>query len=99
MRRNFVLSVLVLGAAACVVNTDDEGCSYDDDYVCCLEYTPGYGYERVCEWTVDPLICVDLVDDDSGGRPTRYHRASSDGYSSSGSAGAAGSSATSESPP
>ena len=101
MRRNFVLSVLVLGAAACVVHTDDEGCSNDEDYVCYLEYTPGYGYERVCEWTVDPLICVDLADDgdDYSGRSTRYHRASSDGSSSAGSAGTAGSSGSSESPP
>jgi Cys-rich repeat protein len=101
MRRNFVLSVLVLGAAACVVHTDDGGCSNDEDYVCYLEYTPGYGYERVCEWTVDPLICVDLGDDgdDYGGRPTRYHRSSSDGASTAGSAGAAGSSGVSESPP
>ncbi|HVZ36722.1 MAG TPA: hypothetical protein VG963_30040, partial [Polyangiaceae bacterium] len=73
MRRNFVLSVLMFGAAACGVHADDDGCSYDGDYVCYLEYTPGYGYERVCEWTVDPLICVDLGGDGYDGRPTRYH--------------------------
>lgn len=99
MRRNFVLSVLMLGAGACVVHADDDGCSYDEDYVCYLEYTPGYGYERVCEWTVDPLICVDLNDDGYDGRPTRYHRSSSDSSGSAGAAGAAGSSGSSESPP
>ena len=99
MRRNFALSVLVLGAGACVVHANDDGCSNNEDYVCHLEYTPGYGYERVCEWTIDPLICVDLNDDSEDGRPTRYHRSSSDGTSSAGSAGVAGSSGTSESPP
>jgi Dickkopf N-terminal cysteine-rich region len=85
MRRNFVLSILVLGAAACVVHADGDGCSYDDDYVCYLEYTPGYGYERVCEWTVDPLVCVDLGAD-ADGRPARYSSrpsSSSSGASSS----------------
>jgi Cys-rich repeat protein len=82
MRRNLVLSILVLGAAACVVHADGDGCSYDDDYVCYLEYTPGYGYERVCEWTVDPLVCVDLTDD-ADGRPPRYTSRPSSGSSSS----------------
>jgi Cys-rich repeat protein len=93
MLRNFVLSILVLGAAACVVHADGDGCSYEDEYVCYLEYTPGYGYERVCEWTVDPLVCVDLGDDDYDGRPPRY---SSTPVNSSG--GSAGSTSTSGSP-
>jgi hypothetical protein len=89
MRRTFVLSGLILGAAACVVHADDD-CSYDEEYVCYLEYTPGYGYERVCEWSLDPLVCIDVDDDDYDDRPSRYRRpASSD---SVGSAGAAGSS-------
>jgi hypothetical protein len=85
MRRNFVLSILMLGATACVVHADGDGCSYDDDYVCYLEYTPGYGYERVCEWTVDPLVCVDLDDDDDDRAPPRYSSrpASGSGASSS----------------
>jgi Dickkopf N-terminal cysteine-rich region len=83
MRRYLVLSGLFLGAAACVVHADDD-CSGSEDYVCYLEYTPGYGYERVCEWTIDPVICVDLVDDDYESRPRRYRNSASyvDGPSS-----------------
>jgi hypothetical protein len=96
MRRNLALSVLLLGAAACVVRADGDGCSYSDDYVCYLEYTPGYGYERVCEWTVDPLICVD-VGDDYDGRPARYPSRPSG--SAAGSAAAASTSPPSVQPP
>jgi len=90
MWRTFVLSGLILGAAACVVHADGDDCSYEEDYVCYLEYTPGYGYERVCEWTVDPLVCVELDGDDYDGRPSRYRAPSS----SSGTAGSAGSAST-----
>ena len=94
MRRNLVLSVLVLGAAACVVHADGDGCNYNDNYVCYLEYTPGYGYERVCDWTVDPLICVDLTDG-SHGRSAPYSSRPS-GVSGSGTSSG---SASSTSPP
>jgi hypothetical protein len=83
MLRKFVLPILVLGAAACVVHADDDGCSYEDEYVCYLEYTPGYGYERVCEWSVDPLVCIDFDDDYDDGRPPRYSSTGSSSSSSS----------------
>ncbi len=80
----------MLSAGACVLHADEDGCSYDEEFACYLEYTPGYGYERVCEWTVDPLICVELGDDDDAPRYTRYPRrrvggsASGDGSASGG---------------
>lgn len=74
----------MLSAAACVVRADGDGCSYDEEFACYLEYTPGYGYERVCEWTVDPLICVDLDDDDDAPRYTRYPRRAAAGSTSGG---------------
>jgi hypothetical protein len=101
LRRYFVLS-LTLMSAACVVSTDAEDCRYDEEFACYLEYTPGYGYERVCEWTVDPLICVDLDDDDDyQPRYTRYPRGSvsAGGSSSSGGSASGGEEPSTEVPP
>lgn len=91
LRRYLVLSLTMLSAPACVVHADGEDCSYDEEYACYLEYTPGYGYERVCEWTVDPLICVDLDEDDDEPRYTRYpRRGVSSGGATSSSGGTGG---------
>jgi hypothetical protein len=79
----------MLSAAGCVVHADGDDCSYDEEYACYLEYTPGYGYERVCEWTVDPLICVDLDDDDDDPRYTRYPRRTVSSDAGSGAGGSA----------
>lgn len=80
MWRARLLSALTLGFAGCVVhaNGSDE-CGSSELFDCYLEYTPGYGYERVCELTFEPAICIDVdADDDDGvegrsGSP-RYRR-------------------------
>jgi hypothetical protein len=71
MLTNVLLSALVLGGVACVVHADDEVCGYDEHYSCYLEYTPYFGYERVCEWVSDPVLCIDEADGNA-----RYRRPS-----------------------
>ncbi len=89
------LSVLGIGAgfAACVVHADDGyDCGTEEIYDCYVEYSPGYGYERVCEVVFQPAICIDVIDDDPPPRP-RYTRPYTSGTSGSGGdTGSAGSS-------
>jgi hypothetical protein len=96
------LSFLVIGAAfaACVVHADDAyDCGTEEVYDCYVEYSPGYGYSRVCDVIIQPAICIDVVDDDP---PPRYRPpivsdtsggsgGDATGSSGSASAGAAGS--------
>jgi hypothetical protein len=79
MLKNVLLSALVLGGVACVVHAEDDVCGYDEHYSCYLEYTPYFGYERVCEWVADPVLCIDEAEGTS-----RYRRPSgaSDGSGS-----------------
>lgn len=63
MPKNVLLSALVLAAVGCVVHVDDDVCAYDEHYSCYLQYTPYFGYERVCEWVSDPVSCIDEPDD------------------------------------
>lgn len=97
MQRTTLLTALVLGLGGCVFHADDEPyCGHDESYDCYVEYSPGYGYSRVCDVAVEPLVCIDVDDADYG--PRRYPRpVSSDGASggaggtsSAGSAGSGG---------
>lgn len=96
MGRTIILSSLMLGAAACVVNADGDDCEYEETYSCYVEYTPGYGYARVCDWVIDPLVCIDFDDDDdSAYSGYRRRPSSSAGAAGEGGAGAAGSAGSS----
>jgi Dickkopf-like protein len=78
MRRTLLLSALVLGWGGCVVSADgDYDCGSEESYDCYLEYSPGYGYSRVCDVVFEPVVCIDFSDDDDGSGSTRYRRSSS----------------------
>jgi hypothetical protein len=94
MRRTLLLlSTLVLGWGGCVVRADsDADCAEGESYDCYVEYSPDYGYSRVCDVVVDPLVCIDFSDDDAdnAGR-THYRRPAGAGSgTSSGGSSAAG---------
>jgi hypothetical protein len=57
----------------CVVHTDgDYACDGPDTYQCYVEYDPLYGYQRVCDWAPDPVLCIDVGNsDDSDPRHQR----------------------------
>jgi hypothetical protein len=58
----------------------DYDCGSEEVYDCYLEYSPGYGYSRVCDVAFDPLVCIELGDDDDDdSRATRYRRTSGGG--------------------
>jgi hypothetical protein len=98
MRRTLMCSALLLVCGGCVVHADDSGCDGDDEvYDCYVEYRPGYGYQRVCD-VVDPLVCIELGDDDEDGprpRPLSESSAGTSGQAGSSGAGGAGGSTSS----
>jgi len=84
-------SFLAAGAAlaACVVRADDGyDCGTQEFYDCYVEYSPSFGYSRVCDVVIEPAICIDIIDDDDP-PPPRYRRPYP-GETSDGSGGEAG---------
>jgi hypothetical protein len=84
--------------AACVVHADDDyDCGSRESFDCYLEYSPGYGYSRVCDLVIEPAVCIDF-DPDEPPPPPRYRSPSNGGdtnvnppTSGSGGSGAGGS--------
>jgi hypothetical protein len=100
MRRMLLWLVPLIAGTGCIVHTHGDGDCSQETYDCYVEYTPGYGYQRVCDPAIDPVVCVDVGDDGSSGhyRPARSSSSSggaagssSSSYGHAGSAGSAGS--------
>jgi Dickkopf-like protein len=96
MRRTLLLlSTLGLGWGGCVVHADSDYDCGDESYDCYVEYSPDYGYSRVCDVVVDPVVCIDFSDDDAASQTHYRHRSAAGGANgSAGSSNSGGSYAT-----